>query len=116
MAFAFASQSPAETFIIAGGSHNFIEQDKLLLAGCEKKCEALNTIQKHTRIGLKEIRKGRTFSNSVGSDVCSQVYHMESVLGQALDRDRRAFCLFKDGSMVEMNSLSGYLTEKKIAF
>lgn len=35
-------------------------------------------------------------------------------LGVAENQDGRAFCVFKDGSLVEINSLSAYLLEKKI--
>ena len=38
----------------------------------------------------------------------------ESILGVAENQDGRAFCVFKDGSLIEINSLSSYLTEKKI--
>lgn len=104
----------AETYKIAGGYVDFKEKDGLLLKGCEKSCEALKVIQKHKKIDLKKARQGMKFTNSVGSDVCAQVYHANALLGVAENKDRRAFCLFKDQSMVEMNSLSSYLVKKKI--
>jgi hypothetical protein len=63
---------------------------------------------------MKSVRKGMTYPNSIGSDVCNKVYNAGSLLGVAENSDRRAFCMFKDKSMVEMNSLTSYLVDKKI--
>jgi hypothetical protein len=104
----------AESFKIAGDLVEFQTIDGLLVKGCDKKCDALNVIKKHKNINLSKIRKGMKYTNSVGSDVCDKVYKADSVLGVAENTDRRAFCFFKDKSMVEMNSLSAYLVEKKI--
>lgn len=104
----------AENFKIAGGHVEFKLKDGLLLKGCEKSCEALKVIQKHAKIDMTEVRKGSSFANSTGSDVCEKVYKANSILGVAANQDRRAFCVFKDQSMVEMNSLSQYLIDKKI--
>ena len=104
----------AESFKIAGQLVEFEDKGGLLLNGCAKKCDALETIQKHKKIDLKKARVGMTFTNSAGSDVCDKVYKADSLLGVAQNMDRRAFCLFRDKSMVEMNSLTDYLTAKKI--
>lgn len=104
----------AESFKIAGSHLEFKNQDGLLLKGCEKSCEALKVIQKHKKIDMAEVRKESRFANSTGSDVCDKVYKASSILGVAENQDRRAFCVFKDQSMVEMNSLSQYLIDKKI--
>lgn len=104
----------AESFKIAGKHLDFANKDGLILRGCEKSCEALKVIKKHTKIDMAEVRKGATFVNSTGSDVCDKVYKADSILGVADNQDRRAFCVFKDQSMVEMNSLSQYLIDKKI--
>lgn len=104
----------AESYKIAGELHTFKTVDGLIVLGCEKKCEALKVIKKHKKIDLKAARKGMSFTNSVGSDVCARVYKADSLLGVAENMDRRAFCMFKDKSMVEMNSLSAYLVDKKI--
>ncbi|HXH76138.1 MAG TPA: hypothetical protein VNJ08_14300 [Bacteriovoracaceae bacterium] len=114
LSIAMANISYAELFIIAGTPQEFIPQGKLLLSGCAKQCDALNAIKEHPHINLKEVRKGMKYSNSTGSDVCARVYKADSLLGQAQNRDRRAFCYFKDQSMVEMNSLSAHLIENKI--
>lgn len=108
------SIAQAESFKIAGGLVSFELKEGLLLKGCEKGCLALKTIQKHKKIDLVSVRKGMTFSNSAGSDVCDKVYKADSLLGVAQNGDRRAFCFFKDKSMVEMNSLSKYLLDNKI--
>ncbi len=110
----FSTEIIAESFKIAGDLVEFKNQEGLLLKGCEKKCDALNVIKKHKKINLESIRKGMQFSNSAGSDVCFKVYKADSLLGVAENTDRRAFCYFKDKSMVEMNSLSAYLVKNKI--
>jgi hypothetical protein len=110
----FSTEILAESFKIAGDLVEFKDQDGLLLKGCEKKCDALKVIKKHKKIDLQSIRKDMQFSNSVGSDVCFKVYKADSLLGVAENSDRRAFCYFKDKSMVEMNSLSAYLVKNKI--
>lgn len=110
----FSTGTHAEVFKIAGSLMEFKTKDGLLLKGCEKSCEALKTIHRHKKIDLKAARKGMTYTNSVGSDVCARVYKVDAVLGVAQNRDQRAFCLFKDKSMVEMNSLSSYLLQQKI--
>lgn len=107
-------ESYAESFKIAGQLVAFESKDGLLLKGCSQTCDALKTIKKHKKIDMKKARQGMTFTNSVGSDVCAKVYKAGSLLGVAENMDRRAFCIFKDQSMVEMNSLSDYLVEKKI--
>lgn len=110
----FCSSAFAETFKIAGDMLEFKSVDGLILKGCEKNCEALKVIKKHKKIDIKKVREGMQFANSVGSDVCARVYKANSLLGVAENKDRRAFCMFKDNSMVEMNSLSAYLVDKKI--
>ena len=110
----FSMSLHAETFKIAGDLARFNEKDGLLLKGCAKNCDALKTIKKHGKIDLKTARAGMKTTNSVGSDVCLKVYKADSILGVAENKDMRAFCMFKDHSMVEMNSLSAYLLEKKI--
>lgn len=109
-----SSDLMAESFKIAGDLVQFKNQEGLLLKGCEKKCDALNVIKKHKKIDLESIRKDMQFSNSAGSDVCFKVYKADSLLGVSENTDRRAFCYFKDKSMVEMNSLGAYLVKNKI--
>lgn len=104
----------AEAFKISGDLYQFRQADGLLIARCEKNCDALKTIKKHKKINFDSLIKKGSFVNSVGSEVCDKVYKGKSLLGVAENQDRRAFCIFKDGSMVEMNSLSEYLTNKKI--
>jgi hypothetical protein len=110
----FSSILHAETFKIAGSLVELKKVDGLLVRGCEKKCDALTIIRKHNKISMAKVRKGQTFNNSIGSDVCDKVYKARSLLGVAENKDQRAFCYFKDKSMVEMNSLSDYLVDKKI--
>ena len=104
----------AESFKIAGDVTSFQDKDGLLVKGCEKECDALKVIKKHSKINLEAARKGMKTTNSVGSDTCLKVYKADSILGTAENKDMRAFCLFQDHSMVEMNSLSQYLVNKKI--
>lgn len=104
----------AESFKIAGSLADFSEKEGLLLKGCEKNCDALKVIKKHKKIDMNDAREGMKTTNSVGSDVCLKVYKADSILGVAENGDMRAFCMFKDHSMVEMNSLSEYLVKNKI--
>ena len=104
----------AESFKIAGEILDFTDKEGLILKGCEKNCEALKVIKQHKKIDIKKARAGMEFTNSIGSDVCDKVYKAQSLLGSASNKDRRAFCFFKDKSMVEMESLSQYLLKNKI--
>ncbi len=110
----FSLSLHAESFKIAGDLTQFHAHDGLLLKGCEKKCDALKVIKEHSKIDLKSARTGMKTTNSIGSDVCLKIYKADSILGRAENKDMRAFCMFKDHSMVEMNSLSAYLLKKKI--
>ncbi len=69
---------------------------------------------KAKKIKLKAIRAKETYLGSVGSDVCRLVYEGGSVIGIAENRDQRAFCVFKDNSLIEINSLTEYLKDKKL--
>lgn len=105
----------ADVFVIEGTRVDFVEKDDLLVKGCEKNCEALAQVKKFPKIGLAEVRKNLKFAGAVGSDVCHEVYKASSVLGRApSDQRQHAFCYFKDGSMIEINSLTEYLAKKKI--
>lgn len=104
----------AETYKIGGELVEFKSVDGLLLKGCEKDCQALKTVKKFDKIDLTKARAKETYEASVGSDVCRLIYKANSVIGVNQDKDQRAFCVFKDNSLIEINSLSHYLTEKKI--
>ncbi len=110
----FSPLAFAETFKIAGELTSFENKDGLLIKGCEKNCLALKTVGEFKKIDLKKARGQETFHGSVGSDVCRLVYKAESVIGVTESKDQRAFCVFKDSSLIEINSLSQYLTDKKI--
>jgi hypothetical protein len=109
-----STQLSADVFRIAGQFVDFVSDEGLLIANCKEKCIAKETVLKHNKIELKKIRKGMKFVNSIGSDVCSRVYKAHSVIGLAGSGDQRAFCLFADSSMIEVNSLTNYLHRKKI--
>lgn len=111
---AFSFGAYAESFKIGGTLIEFINKEGLITKGCVKSCDALKQIQKHKSIDILKVREGMKFTNSVGSDVCGRVYKAEALIGVTETGDQRAFCYFKDKSMVEMNSLSSYLIEKKI--
>lgn len=115
IALFISSAALAETYLIEGMEVEFIEKENLLLKGCVKDCEAIKVIKKHSYISLKEARKGLKYTGSAGSDVCHEVYKASSLLGrETKTKDQKAFCLFADGSMVEINSLTRYLEKKKI--
>ena len=86
----------------------------MLVAKCENQWLALKKIDQFKSIDLKKNRTHKQFIGSIGSDVCQFIYKASSILGIASNSDQRAFCLFQDGSMVEINSLSLYLEKKKI--
>gem|GEM_PF-2425463 len=115
MILLLSSGAYAESFYIFKQAYDFKEEEGLLVNGCvDKNCDALKAISNYREIDLKAARKNLKFSNSVGSDVCIRIYKVKAVLGEATNQDARAFCYFPDNSMVEMNSLSNYLTSKKI--
>lgn len=114
IALMLSSIAFAEVFKISGELIDFKNQDGLLVRNCEKGCLALKAIAAHKKINLTEARAKETFVGSVGSDVCRLVYGGGSVIGIAENRDQRAFCVFKDNSIVEINSLSHYLKAKKL--
>lgn len=108
------SSAHAEVFKIAGQMLEFENKDGLLVKGCNKSCEALETVAKFKKIDLKKARAQEKFVGSAGSDVCRLVYKGRSVIGVNQDKDQRAFCIFKDESLIETNSLGQYLIDKKI--
>ncbi len=114
IALVVSSAAQADVFKIGGELLDFRNQDGLLVRNCEKNCLALKAIAAHKKINLKEVRAKETFVGSIGSDVCRLVYDAGSVIGIAENRDQRAFCVFKDNSAVEINSLSQYLKDKKL--
>lgn len=103
-----------ETFKIGGELVNFKNKDGLLVKGCESNCQALAVVNKFKKIDLKKLRGQEQYKGSIGSDVCRLAYKGNSVIGINEEKDQRAFCVFKDNSLIEINSLSRYLTEKKI--
>ena len=109
-----SSLAQAEIFKINGELMDFKVQEGVLVRNCEKQCLALKSIAAHKKIDLKKVRAKETYLGSVGSDVCRLVYEGGSVIGIAENRDQRAFCVFKDNSLIELNSLSSFLKEKKI--
>ena len=104
----------AETFKIGGQLIEFQSKDGLLLKGCETQCLALKTVGKFKKINLQAIRAKEPFVGPVGSDVCRLVYKVNSIIGINENKDQRAFCVFKDNSLIEINSLGLYLLEKKM--
>jgi hypothetical protein len=104
----------AESFRIAGENIDFELKEELLIAKCEKQCLALKKITQFRSIDLKKVRAHQQFIGSTGSDVCQFIYRAKSVIGIAANRDQRAFCVFEDKSIIEINSLSQYLESRKI--
>jgi hypothetical protein len=110
-----STAASAETYYKIGGELvGFKSVDGLLLKGCETKCDALQAVKKFNKINLTKARAKETFEASVGSDVCRLIYKANSVIGVTQEKDQRAFCVFKDSSLIEINSLTEYLAEKKI--
>ena len=105
----FASYSRADVFQIAGRTYSFEVKGSVLVHGCKTECQALKAVRERKIAGeaLAAIPK-RTFKRSLGSTVCADIYRARSVIGKATNGDGRAFCLFPDESMIEMNSLSAF--------
>lgn len=114
IALLVATTAEAEIYKINGDLMDFKNQDGLLVRNCDKGCLALKAVAAHKKIKLKAIRAKETYLGSVGSDVCRLVYEGGSVIGIAENRDQRAFCVFKDNSLIEINSLTEYLKDKKL--
>ena len=114
LALLFSTLASAEHFKINGTLMEFQSKDGLLVNGCEKDCIALAKVKKHKKIDLKKVRAKEKFLGSIGSDVCRLVYKGNSVIGTIENLDQRAFCVFKDNSLIEINSLSDYLVQKKV--
>ena len=113
IAVLMVTAAQAEIFKVNGDLMDFKNQDGLLVRNCEKGCLALKIVGQHKKIDLKKLRAKEIFLGSVGSDVCRLVYEGGSVIGIAENRDQRAFCVFKDNSLIEINSLTQYLKDKK---
>ena len=110
----FSNFAFAENFKITGTLVTFENKNGLLVSGCEHSCQALKTIEKYKKIELKKARGHEQFAGSVGSDVCRLIYKARSLIGLAMNNDQRAFCVFPDNSLIELNSLTDYLEAKKI--
>ncbi len=105
----------AESYLIEGTLVEMTERNGLKLSSCSKECDALKAVAAHKKISLKDIRKDIKYPGAIGSEVCHEVYKALSLLGRNSEtKDQRAFCLFPDKSMIEINSLSDYLTKNKI--
>ena len=103
-----------DDFKISGNLISFENKEGLLVSGCRKDCLALKKFHEFQSINLIKIRKNSQFVGSIGSDVCRLVYKADSILGIAENKDQRAFCVFSDSSMIEVNSLSRVLVSKKM--
>jgi len=110
----FSFQGFAESFRINGGWLEFADKEGILYYNCPKECLALSAVKMHPKIDIDLVRSKIQNPGSIGSDVCSPVYGGGSVLGIAQNKDGRAFCVFKDSSIIEINSLSSYLVNKGI--
>lgn len=108
----FVVSAHAIPYKMAGNLYDFSDKEGLLVYGCEKSCDALKTIHTHRKIDLRKVRQNLKTANSAGSDICTYVYKEKALIGLSPNQDRRAFCLFPDKSMVELNSLEGYLRKK----
>lgn len=112
--FSLSSNLLAESYKIAGKEFEFYPtKSKIKISKCKDDCqanEAIKKIIKNKKKYPKTIQK-RTFANAIGSSVCQEKLEGLSVLGLAKNKDQRAFCVFKDGSMLEINSISEYLKD-----
>lgn len=112
LCFSFGSYS--EVFKINGEVVNFEEHPSgLLIKNCKKNCEVLKVLSL-PQFDPKKIKTKSSMAASLGSTACHYILDGVSILGANLDNDGRDFCIFKDESMVEINSLSRYLEKNKV--
>ncbi len=104
----------AESFFIKDKVYEFVDFEGVLISQCQNNCLAKKVIIKNKKIVQSELKSDSFFSNSLGSEVCKKIFKGFSLLGQAHNQDRRAFCVFKDQSLIEINSLTDYLKQKNI--
>ncbi|MGZ3789379.1 MAG: hypothetical protein ACXVLQ_12700 [Bacteriovorax sp.] len=102
-----------EDFKISGKLLHFESKKEVLVYCREKTCMALSAFEKSKlhKAPFKDIPE-KKYKSSLGSDFCHYALHGKSILGRASNQDGRAFCYFKDHSMIEINSLSAYLKKK----
>jgi hypothetical protein len=112
--FLLTALAYGEVFKISGNLITFEDKEGLLVSGCIKDCLALKKFQEFKTIDLIKVRKNSQYVGSIGSDVCHLVYKADSILGVTESKDQRAFCVFSDSSMIEVNSLAQVLISKKI--
>lgn len=104
----------SEAFKINGEILSFKKHPSgLLIKNCEKNCEALKVLSL-AKYDPKKIKKTSSLASSYGSTACHNLLGGVSLLGMSLENDGRDFCVFKDKSIVEINSLTIYLKENKV--
>lgn len=110
------TEVPAKTYKMAGKFIDFIEKHGVLVdkAHCENDCSALRKLRALKPMKKKSLMEGEKWASSPGSLVCGKGLKGRSVLGKGQDMDMRAFCLFEDGSMLEINSLADYLEKNQL--
>jgi hypothetical protein len=82
------------------------------LTKCAKECMAKTAVEKYLQKPFPLKSKAGFYSQG-GSVLCRDYWNEVSVLGIKNDKSRTAFCLFKDQSFVEIQSLSERLKNEK---
>lgn len=108
----FSFALAAETYKIAGELVNFKNYKDVEYYCPKKKCDALEALKRKDRFDVASFPKEQ-FANPLGSDVCRHHYKAKTLLGRNEKLDGRAFCLFPDESMIEINSLTKF-AEKRL--
>jgi hypothetical protein len=99
----------AETFLISGDTYDFFLEKDVLVSGCKiNQCEA----RKWLNSSFPSLPNLTPYRSSMGSLACKTIPAALTVFGKHSNGDRRAFCILKDGSLIELNSFSKKLEAK----
>ena len=97
-----------ETYRIASEIVTFELFEGVEISHCKDLCQAKEKLLSLKKKGPPKVKSKKKFISSVGSDACEYM-DGQAVLGTNLKKDGRSFCLFKDHSMLETNSLGRYV-------
>src|SRR5687767_5467164 len=99
----------SNTFRVLGRNFEFVYysevwiSEKCIRSSCEAKTYLKDKIEK---INRDEARDNSGLATSPGSYLCTKKWAQATVIGRDTAKNGRAFCIFSDASMIEINSLT----------
>jgi hypothetical protein len=109
--FILAQASLAMDVKILGRNFSFTKIDKVYVYGnCEKDCKAKKLFQTYLKKPFKPKSKEKFFTQT-SSVLCRDYWKAVSVIGVHENGNKGAFCLFKDQSMLDLDSLQEVIDE-----